>query len=297
MTTPINAFWWSPRQDLRTLAHELRDHAPAWSRLAVGRGRPFTNHGDELSALVLREVLGRPVRWAPLGHGDVVAIGSAMVPYLSRNGRGRIWGTGLHTPDVIVDEASTFRDRVLAIRGPLARDALGLDPSTPIGDPGLIARILRPGRPRARRSGTVLVTHFTSHGRRTDRSAINALRSVGLRVLPPTLHPDEMLREIGAAEHVVSAGMHGVILAHALRTPATLVSLGAVDPQPASFKYHDYHRSVGLEARTTHWSMLVSPAGLSASHEAGEADLVRADGTIDTLVTGLLAAAAPLRSV
>lgn len=297
MPRPVHAFWWSPRRDPRVFAHEVRDHGGAWVRLGLAGGRALTNHGDELSALVLREVLGRPVRWAPLGREDVVAIGSAMVPYLSRNGRGLIWGTGLHTPDVDIDEASTFRDRVLAIRGPLARSALGLDASTPMGDPGLIARILRPGRPQDRRSGTVLITHFTSHARRTERSAIGALRSTGVRVLPPTLTPDEMLREIGAAEHVLSAGMHGVILSHALRTPATLVSLGAAGTGSPSFKYHDYHRSVGLEARTTRWSSLMTPAGLRAAREVGNEDVLRADGAIDALVSGLLAAAAPLRSV
>ncbi|MFJ4219640.1 hypothetical protein [Curtobacterium luteum] len=296
MTNPIRAYWWSPRRDPRTLAHELRDHAPAWLRLAPGRGRAFTNHGDELSQLVLREALGRPVRWTPLGKEDVVAIGSAMIPYLTRGGNGLIWGTGLHTPDVPVDTAARIRGKVLAIRGPLARNALGLDESTPIGDPGLIVRGLRRGLPRARRRGTVLVTHFTSHMTRSQRSAIATLRAAGARILPATLPPAVMLEELGSAEHVMSSGMHGVILAHALRTPATLVSLRDPDGERASFKYHDYHQSVGLSANVTGWGSLVDRAGRRAAHDLGEADLDRADRRIDELIEGLLAASRPLRS-
>lgn len=296
MTTPINAFWWSPRRDLRTLAHELRDHAPAWARLAVGRGRAFTNHGDELSELVLAEALGRPVRWAPLGCEDVVAIGSAIVPYLTRGGVGRIWGTGLHTPDIPADRAAAVQDRVLAIRGPLARAALGLPQTTQIGDPGLLVRSLRPGLPRARRRGTVLVTHFTSHMTAGERRTISAIRSTGVRLLPATLRPEDMLAEIGAAEHVMSSGMHGVILAHALRTPATLVSLKSPAATEAAFKYRDYHQSVGLDVHPTPWTSVLERDGKSAARERGEQDLAIADTLIDELVEGLLRSAAPLRS-
>jgi len=296
MPSPINAFWWSPRRDLRTLAHELRDHAPAWSRLALGPGRAFTNHGDELSELVLAEATGRPVRWAPLGREDVVAIGSAIVPYLTRGGIGQIWGTGLHTPDVPEGKAAAIRDRFLAIRGPLARAALQLPETTPIGDPGLLVRSLRPGLPRARRRGTVLVTHFTSHMTAVQRRTIAAIRSTGVRVLPATLTPSAMLAELGAAEHVMSSGMHGVILAHALRTPATLVSLATPAASEAPFKYHDYHRSVGLDVRLTAWNGLLTEQGRSRARALGERDLETADHRIDELVEGLLRSSAPLRS-
>lgn len=295
MATPIKAFWWSPRRDLRALAHELRDHAPAWVRLAPGRGRAFTNHGDELSELVLREALGRPVEWAPLGREDVVAIGSAVVPYLTRGGIGRIWGTGLHRPDVPDEQVAPIRDRVLGIRGPMARAALGLPDTTPLGDPGLLVRTLRPGLPSARRRGTVLITHFLSHMTRTDVRTIATLRSSGVRVLPATLTPSEMLTEIGAAEHVLSTGMHGLILAHALRTPATHVSL-RTPAADAPFKYHDYHRSVGLEARPVAWTTVADAVGRAAAHECAARDLEVADGRIDDLVEGLFRSAAPLRS-
>uniref|UniRef100_A0A942Y7G6 Polysaccharide pyruvyl transferase domain-containing protein n=1 Tax=Neobacillus citreus TaxID=2833578 RepID=A0A942Y7G6_9BACI len=295
MSTPVRAFWWSPRRDPRVLAQELRDHAPAWARLSWARGRPLTNHGDELSALVLREAIGRSVRWAPLGSEDVVAIGSAVGPYLARGGVGRVWGTGLHDPSVGAAADDGFRQRVLAIRGPLARAALGLDASTQLGDPGLVTRALRPRVPGAARRGVVLITHFLSYTTSEQRAAIAATRAEGVRVLPPTLRPTEMLDEIGRAEHVLSAGMHGVILSHALRTPATLVTLRNT-VAPAAFKYHDYYASVGLQARPTAWTSLVSARGRRRALELAEVDARAADDVIDSLVDGLLRAARPLRS-
>lgn len=294
MTAPIRAYWWSPRRDPRTLAGECRDHGGAWARLLGDPTRAFTNHGDELSELVLREAFGRPVRWAPLGREDVVAIGSIMVPYLTKGGVGLVWGSGVHTPDVAPSRTAGMAERVLAIRGPRARAALGLPDDTPLGDPGLLARVLRPRT--GPRSGTVLVTHFTSYATAGERARIRAFRAAGVRIVLPTTAPDEMLRIVAGADHVISAGMHGVILAHALRTPATLVSLKEPRPTEPTFKYHDYFESVGLSAGLTPWAEVLDERSRSRLRDAAVRDLARADARIDDLVEGLLRAGAPLRS-
>ncbi|WFR67143.1 hypothetical protein P9139_00215 [Curtobacterium flaccumfaciens] len=115
-------------------------------------------------------------------------------------------------------------------------------------------------------------------------------------MLPPTLTPSDMLVELGSAEHVLSAGMHGIIVAHALRTPATLVSLRATSSSVPSFKYHDYHRSVGLDAVLTPWQAVADAAGQRDSRARAERDLLTCDDRIDELVDGLFRSAAPLRS-
>lgn len=292
--TPIDAFWWSPRRCGRTMLREVRRHGGSWSRLLNPAARAFTNHGDELSALVLREATGRPVRWAPLGREDVVAIGSLLALYLAEGGVGRIWGSGSHTPDLDPGAAAAVSERVLAVRGPRARRALGLSSDVQLGDPGLVVRAFQPRA--ARRSGTVFIPHFTTYGDAGERRRIAAIRATGALVVPPTLAPEDMLAVIAGADHVVSAGMHGVILAHALRTPATLVSLK--DPVPASpaFKYHDYFESVGLAPRLVPWQSVVDPASLRLEREAAAADTAAVDRAVDGLVEGLLAAASPLRS-
>lgn len=294
MTAALRAFWWSPRRDSRTMLSELRHNGSAWARLALPLSRAGTNHGDELAALVLEEATGRPVQWAPLGREEVVAIGSIVVPYLRHGGTGLIWGTGVHTSEISGPDAARIRDRVLAIRGPRARAALRLADETPLGDPGLIVRAVP--RNACARAGTVLVTHFLSYRTAGERARIRAARAAGIRVLPPTLAPRDMIDEIASADHVLSAGMHGVILAHALRTPATLVSLRDPHPATVAFKYHDYLDSVGLPARAAAWSRAVDPVERRALLDRAAADVERIDAPIDRLVDGLLAAAAPLRS-
>lgn len=294
MSAPLRAFWWSPRRDPRTMLSELRHNGAAWGRLALPLGRAGTNHGDELSALVLEEATGRRVQWAPLGREDVVAVGSILVPYLRHGGTGRIWGTGVHTPEISGPDAARIADRVLAIRGPHARTALGLADNTPLGDPGLIVRSM-PRRRRAR-AGTVLVTHFLSYRNASERSRIRAARAAGIRVLPPTLAPRDIIDEIASADHVLSAGMHGVILAHALRTPATLVSLRTPHPARVAFKYRDYLHSVGLPARAASWASAADPVWRRALLEQAATEVECIDARVDGLVDGLFAAAAPLRS-
>src|SRR3954465_15325691 len=66
--------WWAPRRRLRTAATEMLHHGPSWARL-VTRGS-FTNFGDEVSPLILREVTGQAIEWAPLHSADVIAVGS-----------------------------------------------------------------------------------------------------------------------------------------------------------------------------------------------------------------------------
>lgn len=294
VTNELLAYWWSPRRAARVLASELRAHGPAWAHLLRPVGRSFTNFGDELTRLVLSETFGRPVRWAPLGREDVTAIGSIVESYVEHGGRGLVWGSGLSRPTITPARAAPVAGRFLAVRGPLTRDSLGLDPSLQLGDPGLVVRSLA-SRPRPR-SGTILIPHFTVYGTRTGRRKISALAAAGHRVMPPTLAPAEMIAEIAGAESVISSGMHGVILSHGLGTPATLVSFADRVPATPDFKYHDYHESVGLPPRMRSWTTFLERTATSiravdlARHELSEID-----SRIDTLVNGLLEAGRPLR--
>lgn len=294
MPKDLNAYWWSPRRSPRVLAAEVRSHGAAWARLLRPARRGFTNYGDELTGLVLSETFGRRVRWSPLGREDVAAIGSILVPYFASGGRGLIWGSGLNEPVVPPEKAAAVRERFLAVRGPRTRSALGLDESTPLGDPGLVVRTLRPRA--TRRSGKVVIPHFTVYRTPAGRKRISALVAGGYRVAEPTLDPATMLETISTAESVVSSGMHGVILSHSLGTPASLISFADALPTAPAFKYLDYYDSVGLEARISSWSDFLQGSRPSAELELARRDIEIVSPRIDTLVESLLAAGRPLRS-
>lgn len=294
MTKDLEAFWWSPRRSPRVLASEIRAHGHAWARLLRPASRAFSNYGDELTQLVLQETFARRVRWAPLGREDVVAIGSILVPYFTSGGQGVIWGSGLNKPIVPIERASEIRDRFLAVRGPSTSAALGLDESVPLGDPGLIVRALRPAT--GRRSGKLLIPHFTVYSSPAGRRKMSELVAAGYRVAEPTLSPDSMLDAIRSAETVVSSGMHGVILSHSLGTPASLISFADQVPLRPDFKYLDYHESVGLNARITSWKAFLNAETAKSESQRAHDEIEAISSTIDKLIEGLLLAGRPLRA-
>jgi pyruvyltransferase len=294
MSNPIPAYWWSPRRSPRTLAVELKHRSGSWTRTMWPPQRAFTNHGDELNAVVLPELLGRPVRWAPLGREDVIGIGSVLVPYLEQGGRGLILGSGDGSATITPERAADVRDRVLAVRGPLVRQAMGLPGDTPLGDPGLAVRGIA-GASGTRR-GRLVIPHFAVFQDAEHRRALAALRNTGYRVMSPTTSPRAMIAAIRDAEFVVGSSLHGVILSHALGTPTTHISFdGHVDVMPGH-KFRDHNETVGAGHRYVPWHTLLDPTLAAAIDTDAVAEAAAISPRIDAIVDGLHRAAAPLRS-
>ncbi|AZZ51152.1 hypothetical protein C1I64_03240 [Rathayibacter festucae DSM 15932] len=163
-----------------------------------------------------------------------------------------------------------------------------------LGDPGLVVRSLRPVT--GRREGKVLIPHFTVYRSAAGRRRISELVAAGYSVAEPTLEPEKMIDLIRSAESVVSSGMHGVILSHSLRTPASLISFADEVPAKPAFKYLDYHDSVGLDARISSWSTFIDRSLAVVEIERARQDIEDVSPKIDSLVEGLLVAGRPLRS-
>ncbi len=294
---PIRAYWWSPLRSPRALASEVRHRPQAWLRNPGHGATRFTNYGDELTALLVESVTGRRVRWAPLGHADVVAVGSVLAQYLARGGPELVWGSGLHAPvDLTPETRRAVRERVLAVRGHRTRDHLGLGADTPLGDPALLLRVLTPPR-RPRRDAPVLVPHFSDLASPAGRLVCGEFRRAGYHVADPSLHPRAMVALVSRASHVVTAGMHGLILAHALGAPVLVTHLDGTGER-SRWKYHDYLAAVGRPFRSTPASTILTDdraraALLEEARAATPTVLARVDGLVDDL----LDAAEPLRTV
>lgn len=293
MSTTTDAYWWSPRRSFRRIVAGLR--VPSlWYRNILPPNAAFTNWGDELNAIVLPELVGRPVRWVPLGREEIVGIGTLLDLYLKQGGRGKILGSGAADGSQQLDQTTAIADRFLSARGPLTRDAFGLDPDTLLGDPGLIVRTFGTVPSSARR-GRVFIPHMHDFATRYGRSVIASYHRAGFRIAVPTLDAMAMIQVIGSAEFVATSGMHGLIISHALRTPAALVSATEDVPVLPAWKYQDYVASVGLSNRLQSWRAPLGPRFTSLM-DRGAADIDAVDSRIDTLVTGIYKAAAPLRS-
>lgn len=286
MAVALKTYWWSPRHQVRTMATELR-HPGSWMRLLSPPGTPFTNFGDELTSVVIPLATGRRVTWASLDKADVCAIGSILDPYLNLGSGAKVWGSGSIRP--LVQVPVDLRDRFVAVRGELTREGLGLGSDLPMGDPGLLVRLL--SVPANRRHGRVFIPHFTAFGKASGRNVLRAYKAAGFQIAPPTLSPRHMVALIAGAEQVVSSGMHGVILSHALGTPVTPVTISDdSSPQP-THKYRDYFSALAAPARTENWKNPLDDREISRLADAAHHEKERLDRPIDAAIEGLLVAA------
>jgi hypothetical protein len=165
-----------------------------------------------------------------------------------------VWGTGLRA-DPGPEQARMLLGRVgpvIAVRGPRTRDALRLPPNTPLGDPGLLA--FRHVRRSPRRRGAVVIPHFTHWNTASGRQQIARAARAGYHVVDPSRTPGHVLRRVAEASLVVSASLHGVVVAHSLGVPAEL--LRGKDAGEPVWKYQDYFGSLSLPLEWSSWEDL-----------------------------------------
>ena len=253
-------------------------------------GWMLRNFGDELSQRIVAEVSGRRVRWAPPESAVITAIGSVVEHVAGANGPGVIWGSGIRSPDSAPSGWANRRPaRFLAVRGVLTRDALGLDASTPLGDPGLIVRAVYPRSTRAR--GIVVIPHFLAFGSPDARRQMAVARSRGMRVMPPSAGYERICEEVSGAELVLTSSLHGMVVADALDRPVQLVSFGRT-AEP-SFKFADYQSVFGLSSTFVSLTDVLDGRIAEVSESAAERSQ-NVTATIDDVVEALARSGTPL---
>lgn len=209
-------------------------------RLYWWKGVP--NFGDALSALVVAHVSGRAVRHAGPKNCEMLAIGS-LIQVMRRNygdpapdgRRPVIWGAGLLHPVGSIGFLENVE--VALLRGPLSADLLGLRMRA-FGDPGLLVGDLL-GELPARADRVALVPH---HSMLAD-PALAALLDAepALELIDVAGDALEVCRRIASCRHVISASLHGLIVADACGVPSTWLMPGGQQ----HLKYYDYAASVG----------------------------------------------------
>lgn len=226
----------------------FRDH-DARIRYFV-KGEPLQNFGDYLP-----ELLAKTFFLHPRVDADVYRlIGSVIEPEWIRRDlrrsvgieRGSVafWGCGKRdaTP---LDARTRSLCRFFGARGPLTRDALGLPADTVLGDPGLLAPLMHRPAPAPEVAGrSVCIPHIQD--RRSDAELLE--RSGADLVLRPEVQASEaalrrMLDRIAAAQFVLSASLHGAIVACAYERRFAFWDNGHVDVE---FKWRDFAASIGV---------------------------------------------------
>ncbi|NKX46088.1 polysaccharide pyruvyl transferase family protein [Roseicyclus persicicus] len=199
------------------------------------------NFGDTLSRLVVERVSGRRVVVVGPRQAELFAIGSLMhvaakhfaVP---RPGpRPILWGTGLLNPIFRREFLDNLDIRIL--RGPVGA-AICRVPMRAFGDPGLFApEAIGPVPARADR--VAVVPH---HSQMADPAiAAMVARDPRLHLVDPRGAPEAVCAAIASSAHVVSASLHGLVVADAYGVPSTWM-----DPaEQGRMKYLDYAASIG----------------------------------------------------
>ena len=254
------------------------------------------NLGDQLSPLIVESVLGRPTKLHRTGP-RMLAIGSILGLADSRT---VVWGAGFVGDFERLTTGA--RPNILAVRGPRTAELLrrhhGLHVSN-FGDPALLAaRLLgpsedtRPRRLQSRRaslSDTLVIPHNVQRGAFSEtQRAPGELLSFAVRDRSTII---ATLGRISRASAVISTGLHGLVLAHALGIPACWVHITNPSvPQinGGQFKFKDYFDSVGaVDMQPVLWDGISTLSARQLFFWRPESDAL--ESRIDDLLTALSA--------
>ncbi|MCL6282148.1 polysaccharide pyruvyl transferase family protein [Ruegeria sp. 2012CJ41-6] len=201
------------------------------------KGEP--NFGDALSPLIVGALSDRPVTHCGAARCDMLALGSLLQVMAKHHGqptdgpRPVIWGAGLLRP-VPRDFVANFD--IALLRGPVSAALLGVQ-TRRFGDPGLLAHHLI-GAPE-RQDRVVLIPHHSMVGTPAFEQLVQS--DTAFDVILPDADPLEFCRRIASSAHVISASLHGLILADCFGVASTWLAPGT----QSHLKYHDYAASVG----------------------------------------------------
>jgi pyruvyltransferase len=218
------------------------------------------NFGDRMSGHVVRSTIDRWPIWAPPEFGPKL-VGQGSVIGRSQHGD-VVWGSGYHAGPI-----PSGLDHVLALRGPLTHEKIGLSGAPVYGDPGLLAPqaygVVADPEPRYRLG---IVRHLVDS---TDVSRLAADASV--LTIEPDWHPRRVIQAIASVEMVASSSLHGLVIADALDIPSVWIS-PVSDIEGGEFKYRDYYLGSDREPS--------EPVSWDQVHRAEHQDLPRNLGAV-----------------
>ena len=217
------------------------------------RGAARQNFGDFLPVMFCAQALARPRVEADMfllvgsviseRHVDLLRRRAG----LERDAQTAFWGCGARSNarDALPDPStSTY----CGVRGPLTRNLLGLSADTPLGDPGFLLPLFHaPRTDEETRGKAICVPHFDD---RRDGAALLAASGAEAVVRPGVdanlASLSRCIDAIASADFVLSASLHGAIVAAAYGRPFAFWDPGRID---VPFKWRDFALSIGREAR------------------------------------------------
>jgi Polysaccharide pyruvyl transferase len=217
------------------------------------RGEPTQNFGDYLPELIAAELFLQPRVEADVYRliGSVIDITwlqrDLRYSVGSKNGTIALWGCGARTDNCLKGKVPDDY-RFFGVRGPLTRDLLGLEKDTVLGDPGLLAPIFHQPQGNSETKGKrICIPHI--HDLRPKEDLLK-MSGADMLVSPlvdsnlPALKT--LLNKIAEADFILTASLHGAIVACAYNRPFAFWDNGHLDIE---FKWRDFSASIGIKSK------------------------------------------------
>lgn len=239
MNKPLKCFWWS---------HPCKE--------------AVYNFGDLITPLLLNAYGLIEYTEADTGNGsatNLVIVGSVLNPYWNNHpltivGAGLLW-----------DERKNFpMDGILALRGKLTKDRLGVTKDIPLGDPGLlVSRILpMPTASASSEKPIGIIPHWKDY----DSPRLDAYRNnPRYKFINPRCDAPLAIQEICSCSAIIASSLHGLIVADSYGIPNVRLTFGNNQVDTNDFKYLDYYSAIDRKGTAI---KCISPEDIATFHPA-----------------------------
>lgn len=199
----------------------------------------FRNFGDLITPLLLEQIGKTPINCPHPSMTDLMMVGSVLDP-LKSNYKGTILGAGF------LNQNRSFipsKANVVATRGLLTKERLGVKKNIALGDPGLLLPLyFKPENSKKYKMG--IVPHYSEY-RAPEVLAVLKAYPEDSTLIDVLDSPLSVYKAISQCDFVISSSLHGLVLADALNIPNVWLRLS----NRSSFKYHDYYSAFGVSRK------------------------------------------------
>lgn len=199
--------------------------------------RSRKNFGDLITPALLKYYGYTPI-YRKEYQADLISTGS-IIDGLKEDYEGIILGSGL-----IRDSYRKFPNaNILALRGELTKNRLGVRQDIPLGDPGLLARNLVSGE-FGKSYSIGIIPHYMD---KDDPCFLRFCEKYKDDVLLISVErsPEIVFKDILSCDRIISSSLHGIITAHALDVPAAWLEITG-KLTGGEFKFMDYFSSLNI---------------------------------------------------
>ncbi|WP_071191348.1 polysaccharide pyruvyl transferase family protein [Trichormus sp. NMC-1] len=200
---------------------------------------PFANFGDDLNGWLWPQLLPGVFNDST-SEAAFVGFGTLLNENLPKFKQTIIFGTGHGFGNLPqIDDTWT----IYCVRGPLTASALNIPPELGIADTAiLVNRVYRPTD--TKKKYKLAFIPYAWEMESSPEIFLEVCRQLDYICIDPRWEVEKVLQEISKSELVVSAAMHGAIVADALRVPWISLKSNAGIPD---FKWTDFCQSLNLE--------------------------------------------------